>query len=104
MLGLVHIKAEETSRVFMPSVLVVFSCNIPGKTLGCVCLTLTVTRVMCSPQCDGRCYGPTPQECCHKECAGGCDGPSKTQCWVGLYNNAMTNKRPFYCNTYDIYL
>jgi hypothetical protein len=43
---------------------------------------LAVTRVVCSPQCDGRCYGPQPNQCCHSECAGGCEGPTKKECWV----------------------
>lgn len=40
-----------------------------------------LTRVSCSPQCDGRCFGFLPNQCCHSECAGGCSGPTKSDCW-----------------------
>lgn len=41
-----------------------------------------LTRISCSPQCDGRCFGPLPNQCCHSECAGGCTGPTKSECWA----------------------
>lgn len=45
-------------------------------------LLCAVTKVSCSPQCDGRCFGSQPNECCHPECAGGCRGPTEADCWV----------------------
>lgn len=42
----------------------------------------TLTKVTCSPQCDGRCFGRLPNECCHPECVGGCTGPTKSDCWA----------------------
>ena len=47
----------------------------------------TVTKVTCSKQCDGRCFGVQPNECCHPECAGGCYGPYKNNCFVRLRCN-----------------
>ena len=46
----------------------------------------SVTRITCSPQCEGRCFGPNPQDCCNSECAGGCTGPTKSECWVSILN------------------
>ncbi|CAL8335619.1 unnamed protein product [Lota lota] len=45
---------------------------------GCQILTKTV----CAPQCNGRCFGRSPGECCHMECAGGCAGPLDTHCFA----------------------
>lgn len=42
----------------------------------------TVTKTICAPQCNGRCFGRAPNECCHEECAGGCTGPLQTHCFV----------------------
>ena len=50
-----------------------------------------VTRLTCSPQCDGRCFGKLPNECCHPECAGGCTGPLKTDCWVCFFKLHINN-------------
>ena len=44
--------------------------------------SISVTRVVCSKQCEGHCFGPNPSECCHPECIGGCTGPLKTDCLV----------------------
>lgn len=41
-----------------------------------------VTKTICAPQCNGRCFGRAPNECCHEECAGGCTGPLQTHCFV----------------------
>uniref|UniRef100_A0AAR2JED7 receptor protein-tyrosine kinase n=1 Tax=Pygocentrus nattereri TaxID=42514 RepID=A0AAR2JED7_PYGNA len=47
-----------------------------------VCLSLSVTKTVCAPQCNGRCFGRNPSECCHIECAGGCTGPLDTNCFA----------------------
>uniref|UniRef100_A0A8C5CQQ6 Receptor protein-tyrosine kinase n=1 Tax=Gadus morhua TaxID=8049 RepID=A0A8C5CQQ6_GADMO len=39
-----------------------------------------VTKTICAPQCNGRCFGRSPGDCCHMECAGGCTGPHDTNC------------------------
>lgn len=41
-----------------------------------------LTKTMCAPQCNGRCFGRNPSECCHIECAGGCTGPLDTDCFA----------------------
>ncbi|XP_074523060.1 receptor tyrosine-protein kinase erbB-3a [Halichoeres trimaculatus] len=53
------------------------SCWGPGNDT-CQILTKTV----CAPQCNGRCFGRNPSECCHIECAGGCTGPLDTDCFA----------------------
>ncbi|KAM3877619.1 receptor tyrosine-protein kinase erbB-3-like [Diretmus argenteus] len=53
------------------------SCWAPGEDT-CQILTKTV----CAPQCNGRCFGRSPSECCHIECAGGCNGPLDTDCFA----------------------
>uniref|UniRef100_A0A3P8UVQ1 Receptor protein-tyrosine kinase n=1 Tax=Cynoglossus semilaevis TaxID=244447 RepID=A0A3P8UVQ1_CYNSE len=52
-------------------------CWGPGKD-SCQILTKSV----CAPQCNGRCFGRNPSECCHIECAGGCTGPLDTDCFA----------------------
>uniref|UniRef100_A0A673ZAQ3 Receptor protein-tyrosine kinase n=1 Tax=Salmo trutta TaxID=8032 RepID=A0A673ZAQ3_SALTR len=42
----------------------------------------TLTKTVCAPQCNGRCFGRSPSECCHMECAGGCTGPLDTDCFA----------------------
>uniref|UniRef100_A0A673WUZ9 Receptor protein-tyrosine kinase n=1 Tax=Salmo trutta TaxID=8032 RepID=A0A673WUZ9_SALTR len=44
--------------------------------------TPPVTKTVCAPQCNGRCFGRSPSECCHMECAGGCTGPLDTDCFA----------------------
>lgn len=44
----------------------------------------SVTKTVCAPQCNGRCFGRNPSECCHIECAGGCTGSMDTSCFVSL--------------------
>uniref|UniRef100_A0A8C4Z8Z9 Receptor protein-tyrosine kinase n=1 Tax=Gadus morhua TaxID=8049 RepID=A0A8C4Z8Z9_GADMO len=39
-----------------------------------------ITKTICAPQCNGRCFGRSPGDCCHMECAGGCTGPHDTNC------------------------
>ncbi|KAG7283205.1 hypothetical protein CRUP_004947 [Coryphaenoides rupestris] len=39
-----------------------------------------LTKTVCAPQCNGRCFGKSPSECCHIECAGGCTAPLDTDC------------------------
>uniref|UniRef100_A0A8D3CSA9 Receptor protein-tyrosine kinase n=1 Tax=Scophthalmus maximus TaxID=52904 RepID=A0A8D3CSA9_SCOMX len=41
-----------------------------------------LTKTVCAPQCNRRCFGRRPSECCHIECAGGCTGPLDTDCFV----------------------
>ncbi|XP_035245178.1 receptor tyrosine-protein kinase erbB-3-like [Anguilla anguilla] len=41
-----------------------------------------LTKTVCAPQCNGRCYGTSPSECCHSECAGGCTGAQDTDCFA----------------------
>ncbi|XP_067443578.1 receptor tyrosine-protein kinase erbB-3a isoform X1 [Thunnus thynnus] len=41
-----------------------------------------LTRSVCAPQCNRRCFGRNPSECCHSECAGGCTGPLDTDCFA----------------------
>ncbi|KAM4613430.1 receptor tyrosine-protein kinase erbB-3a isoform 2-T2 [Polymixia lowei] len=41
-----------------------------------------LTKTVCAPQCNGRCFGQSPSECCHIECAGGCTGPLDTNCFA----------------------
>ncbi|KAF7667758.1 hypothetical protein LDENG_00051340 [Lucifuga dentata] len=53
------------------------SCWGPGNDT-CQILTKTV----CAPQCNGRCFGRKPNQCCHMECAGGCTGPLDTDCFA----------------------
>ncbi|KAG9353510.1 hypothetical protein JZ751_018177 [Albula glossodonta] len=42
----------------------------------------SVTKTVCAPQCNGRCFGTSPSECCHSECAGGCTGAQDTDCFA----------------------
>uniref|UniRef100_A0A3Q3XN50 receptor protein-tyrosine kinase n=1 Tax=Mola mola TaxID=94237 RepID=A0A3Q3XN50_MOLML len=46
------------------------------------CHQLQLTKTVCAPQCNGRCFGRNPSECCHIECAGGCTGPLDTNCFA----------------------
>ncbi|XP_069010693.1 receptor tyrosine-protein kinase erbB-3a isoform X1 [Embiotoca jacksoni] len=41
-----------------------------------------LTKTVCAPQCNGRCFGRNPSDCCHSECAGGCTGPLDTDCFA----------------------
>uniref|UniRef100_A0A673LQA7 Receptor protein-tyrosine kinase n=1 Tax=Sinocyclocheilus rhinocerous TaxID=307959 RepID=A0A673LQA7_9TELE len=41
-----------------------------------------LTKTVCAPQCNSRCFGRSPSECCHIECAGGCTGPLDTNCFA----------------------
>uniref|UniRef100_A0A672JRH6 Receptor protein-tyrosine kinase n=1 Tax=Salarias fasciatus TaxID=181472 RepID=A0A672JRH6_SALFA len=60
------------------------SCWGPGSNT-CQILTKTV----CAPQCNGRCFGRNPSDCCHSECAGGCTGPLDTDCFAcRKFNNS----------------
>ncbi|XP_056885353.1 receptor tyrosine-protein kinase erbB-3a isoform X1 [Takifugu flavidus] len=52
-------------------------CWGPGRNM-CQIMTKTV----CAPQCNFRCFGRSPSECCHSECAGGCTGPLDTDCFA----------------------
>lgn len=46
-----------------------------------------LTKTVCAPQCNGRCFGRNPNECCHTECAGGCSGPRDTDCFACQHFN-----------------
>lgn len=60
--------------------------------------SLSVTKTVCAPQCNGRCFGRSPSECCHMECAGGCTGPQDTDCFVSLQLKSKCTKAKFeYC-------
>ncbi|XP_059185398.1 receptor tyrosine-protein kinase erbB-3a isoform X2 [Centropristis striata] len=41
-----------------------------------------LTKTVCAPQCNSRCFGRSPSECCNIECAGGCNGPLETNCFA----------------------
>uniref|UniRef100_A0A4W4HQS0 Receptor protein-tyrosine kinase n=1 Tax=Electrophorus electricus TaxID=8005 RepID=A0A4W4HQS0_ELEEL len=47
----------------------------------------TLTKTVCAPQCHGRCFGTSPQDCCDIECAGGCTGPLNTDCFACQHVN-----------------
>ncbi|XP_066564643.1 receptor tyrosine-protein kinase erbB-3a isoform X2 [Amia ocellicauda] len=46
-----------------------------------------LTKTVCAPQCNGRCFGTDPSECCHIECAGGCTGSQDTDCFACSHFN-----------------
>ncbi|XP_010764813.1 receptor tyrosine-protein kinase erbB-3a [Notothenia coriiceps] len=49
-----------------------------------------LTKTVCAPQCNGRCFGINPSECCHIECAGGCTGSLDTECFACRnFNNSV---------------
>ncbi|XP_028431360.1 receptor tyrosine-protein kinase erbB-3a [Perca flavescens] len=41
-----------------------------------------LTKTVCAPQCNSRCFGRNPSDCCHSECAGGCSGALDTDCFA----------------------
>ncbi|XP_041712660.1 receptor tyrosine-protein kinase erbB-3 isoform X1 [Coregonus clupeaformis] len=48
-----------------------------------------LTKTVCAPQCNGRCFGTSPRDCCHIECAGGCYGPQDMDCFAcGHFNDS----------------
>uniref|UniRef100_A0A8C3BZD6 receptor protein-tyrosine kinase n=1 Tax=Cairina moschata TaxID=8855 RepID=A0A8C3BZD6_CAIMO len=54
---------------------------------GRACDCQKLTKTICAPQCNGRCFGRAPNECCHEECAGGCTGPRQTHCFACRHFN-----------------
>ncbi|XP_036386465.1 receptor tyrosine-protein kinase erbB-3-like isoform X1 [Megalops cyprinoides] len=46
-----------------------------------------LTKTVCAPQCNGRCFGTSPSDCCHSECAGGCTGAQDTDCFACSHFN-----------------
>ncbi|MED6247182.1 hypothetical protein ATANTOWER_032537 [Ataeniobius toweri] len=46
-----------------------------------------LTKMVCAPQCNGRCFGRSPRDCCHIECAAGCKGPSEEDCFACRHFN-----------------
>uniref|UniRef100_A0A674EF02 Receptor protein-tyrosine kinase n=1 Tax=Salmo trutta TaxID=8032 RepID=A0A674EF02_SALTR len=50
-----------------------------------------LTKTVCAPQCNGRCFGTSPRDCCHIECAGGCNGPQDMDCFAcGHFNDSRS--------------
>uniref|UniRef100_A0A8C6MA02 receptor protein-tyrosine kinase n=1 Tax=Nothobranchius furzeri TaxID=105023 RepID=A0A8C6MA02_NOTFU len=47
----------------------------------------SVTKMVCAPQCNGRCFGTSPRDCCHIECAAGCKGPLDVDCFACRHFN-----------------
>ncbi|KAM9752979.1 receptor tyrosine-protein kinase erbB-3b [Menidia menidia] len=48
-----------------------------------------LTKMVCAPQCNGRCFGTSPRDCCHIECAAGCKGPLDVDCFAcRLFNDS----------------
>uniref|UniRef100_A0AAV2LYR5 Receptor protein-tyrosine kinase n=1 Tax=Knipowitschia caucasica TaxID=637954 RepID=A0AAV2LYR5_KNICA len=47
----------------------------------------TLTKTVCAPQCNGRCFGTSPRDCCHSECAAGCNGPLDIDCFACRHFN-----------------
>ncbi|XP_071762900.2 receptor tyrosine-protein kinase erbB-3b [Centroberyx gerrardi] len=47
----------------------------------------TLTKTVCAPQCNGRCFGTSPRDCCHIECAAGCKGPLDVDCFACRHFN-----------------
>uniref|UniRef100_A0A4W5Q6I8 receptor protein-tyrosine kinase n=1 Tax=Hucho hucho TaxID=62062 RepID=A0A4W5Q6I8_9TELE len=67
-------------------------------------LSPSVTKTVCAPQCNGRCFGTSPRDCCHIECAGGCNGPQDIDCFVSDENcfclsTLIYNKQTFQMET-----
>uniref|UniRef100_A0A673BQT8 receptor protein-tyrosine kinase n=1 Tax=Sphaeramia orbicularis TaxID=375764 RepID=A0A673BQT8_9TELE len=50
-------------------------------------LCVSVTKTVCAPQCNGRCFGTSPRDCCHIECAAGCKGPLDMDCFACRHFN-----------------
>ncbi|XP_074537587.1 receptor tyrosine-protein kinase erbB-3b isoform X2 [Halichoeres trimaculatus] len=46
-----------------------------------------LTKTVCAPQCNGRCFGTSPRDCCHVECAAGCKGPLDVDCFACRHFN-----------------
>uniref|UniRef100_A0A1A7X1Q7 Receptor protein-tyrosine kinase n=1 Tax=Iconisemion striatum TaxID=60296 RepID=A0A1A7X1Q7_9TELE len=46
-----------------------------------------LTKMVCAPQCNGRCFGTSPRDCCHIECAAGCQGPLEVDCFACRHFN-----------------
>uniref|UniRef100_A0A671WV33 receptor protein-tyrosine kinase n=1 Tax=Sparus aurata TaxID=8175 RepID=A0A671WV33_SPAAU len=46
-----------------------------------------LTKTVCAPQCNGRCFGTSPRDCCHIECAAGCKGPLDVDCFACRHFN-----------------
>ncbi|TMS16828.1 Receptor tyrosine-protein kinase erbB-3 [Larimichthys crocea] len=56
-----------------------------------------VTKTVCAPQCNGRCFGTRPRDCCHIECAAGCKGPLDVDCFCP--QTLIYNKQTFQMET-----
>uniref|UniRef100_A0A6Q2WXX6 Receptor protein-tyrosine kinase n=1 Tax=Esox lucius TaxID=8010 RepID=A0A6Q2WXX6_ESOLU len=58
-----------------------------NKERGQYLSTAVLTKMVCAPQCTGRCFGTSPRDCCHVECAGGCNGPTNMDCFACVHVN-----------------
>uniref|UniRef100_A0A4W5RYU0 receptor protein-tyrosine kinase n=1 Tax=Hucho hucho TaxID=62062 RepID=A0A4W5RYU0_9TELE len=60
-----------------------------GQRGQCLSTRIGVTKTVCAPQCNGRCFGTSPRDCCHIECAGGCTGSQDMDCFAcGHFNDS----------------
>ncbi|XP_069790067.1 receptor tyrosine-protein kinase erbB-4-like isoform X2 [Narcine bancroftii] len=64
----------------------------------------TLTKTVCAQQCDKRCFSPFVSDCCHRECAGGCSGPKDSDCFACTNFNdsgscVIQCPLPFFYNT-----
>lgn len=64
----------------------------------------SVTKMVCAPQCNGRCFGRGPRDCCHIECAAGCKGPLDEDCFVSLLLWLLNNRSTFFLGHLEMYL
>uniref|UniRef100_A0A3B4GPU5 receptor protein-tyrosine kinase n=1 Tax=Pundamilia nyererei TaxID=303518 RepID=A0A3B4GPU5_9CICH len=48
---------------------------------------MSMTKTVCAPQCNSRCFGTSPRDCCHIECAAGCKGPQDVDCFACRHFN-----------------
>uniref|UniRef100_A0A8C4F3P2 receptor protein-tyrosine kinase n=1 Tax=Dicentrarchus labrax TaxID=13489 RepID=A0A8C4F3P2_DICLA len=48
---------------------------------------ISLSKTVCAPQCNGRCFGTSPRDCCHTECAAGCKGPLDVDCFACRHFN-----------------
>lgn len=60
-------------------------------------LCVSVTKTVCAPQCNGRCFGTSPRDCCHIECAAGCKGPLDVDCFVSVvgFEPYLSTSKPY---------
>lgn len=109
--NLAEITAGARTRTSVRSVSEEIKANVAAHT--CTLLTsvqpalsrLSVTKMVCAPQCNGRCFGTSPRDCCHIECAAGCKGPLDTDCFVSIRISDGVDQRSFsFCPGFFFYL